>query len=276
METKEPFTNISKWLTKNGESRIIKWNNSVKINAKGEIENTFSIGVDITDRKLAETELKNTNRDLELYASILRHDLGNDLQVIFSTNEVAEMLTPKGSELIEFIEANKAAADRMSRLLDVFGRPEKEAEKTIVSLIENISIQARKAHKNLTIRVKYPKTMKGTRIAGGRLLHTVFVNLFRNAAQYAGPKPTVNVKLSQDGERVRIDVVDDGPGIPKKLHAKLFERGSSAKESGLGLNLCKRVLEAYGGSIELVKSPPGQGASFRVSLLKEESQLSKD
>jgi two-component system sensor histidine kinase KdpD len=97
------------------------------------------------------------------------------------------------------------------------------------------------------------------------------VNLFRNSAQYAGSNPIVNVKISQKGQHIQIDVKDDGPGIPKKLHAKLFQRGTTTTGGGLGLNLCKRVLEAYSGSIELVTTPSEKGAAFRILLPIEQT-----
>jgi PAS domain S-box-containing protein len=64
-----------------------KWGevSSTPIRRGGKVVALFTLVRDIHDRKLAEMELKNTNRDLELYTSLLRHDLGNDLQVIFST-----------------------------------------------------------------------------------------------------------------------------------------------------------------------------------------------
>jgi PAS domain S-box-containing protein len=244
---------------------------STPIKRDGKVIALFTLVRDIHDRKLAEIELKNINRDLELYASLLRHDLGNDLQVIFSTTEIAQMVTPEDSELYDFLLATKASAERMTRLLDVFGRPEKEAEKEIVALIERVADQASTAHKQLKIKLKATQKIRGIRVTGGRLLPMVFDNIFRNAAQHAGEKPVVTVSITQDNDLVKIDIVDNGPGIPKKLLPKLFERGAATTDSGLGLNLCKRVLEAYGGSIELIKSLPNKGAAFRIFLPLEES-----
>ena len=250
-----------------------KWGevSSTPIKRGGNVVALFTLVRDIHDRKLAELELKHTNRDLELYASLLRHDLGNDLQVIFSTTEIAQMVTPEDSELYEFLMATKASAERMTRLLDVFGRPEKEAEKEIVAIIERVANQASTAHKQLKIKVKAPQKIQRIRVTGGRLLPMVFDNIFRNAAQHAGAKPVVDVSITRDQNHVKIDIIDNGPGIPKKLLPKLFERGAATTESGLGLNLSKRVLEAYGGSIELIESPLKKGAAFRIILPLEET-----
>jgi PAS domain S-box-containing protein len=252
-------------------SRVWGEVSSKQVYRDGEVVALYSLVRDIHDRKLAEIDLRNTNRDLELYASLLRHDLGNDLQVIFSTTEVAQMMISEASELSEFIEATRAAADRMTRLLDIFGRPDKEAEKEIVQLIQRVAKQAMQTHKQLTIKVSAAQKLKGVRVAGGRLLPMVFVNLFRNAAQHAGAKPKVLVKIAQKGNLVQIDVVDNGPGISKKLQAKLFARGTTSNGGGLGLNLSKRVLEAYGGSIELMAKPVKEGAGFRIFIPVEQT-----
>ncbi len=257
------------FIAKDG-SRIWGEVSSTMVMREGKVVALYSLVRNIHDRKLAEMELQNTNRDLELYASLLRHDLGNDLQVIFSTAEVAKMITPPESELAEFNEATGAAAERMVRLLDVFGRPDKEAEREIVALLERVAKQAMKTHKELTISIKAPAKTRNLRVIGGRLLPMVFDNIFRNAVQHAGPRPKVNVTVAQDQNRVNIKIIDNGSGVPKTLRARLFERGTSTTGSGLGLNLCKRVLEAYGGSIQLVKSPPNKGAAFRIELQIEE------
>ncbi|MDO8055379.1 MAG: PAS domain S-box protein, partial [Candidatus Hermodarchaeota archaeon] len=252
-------------------SRIWGEISSTPITRNGEVVALFSLVRNINDQKLAEIELRNTNRDLELYASLLRHDLGNDLQVIFSTAEVTQILAPEASEMHELTETTRAAAERMVRLLDLFGRPDKEAEKEIFSLIERVATQATKTHKRLNIQVEAPDEIKGIRVAGGRLLPMVFDNLFRNAAQHAGEQTTVKVTIAQEDSRVRVDIIDNGPGIPKKLQSKLFQRGASTTGSGLGLNLSKRILEAYGGTIELLPAQTGQGAAFRIILPLEKS-----
>ena len=244
---------------------------STPIMRNGEVVALFSLVRNINDQKLAEIELRNTNRDLELYASLLRHDLGNDLQVIFSSAEVAQLLAPKASELNELTETTRAAAERMVRLLDLFGRPDKEAEKEILALIDRVATEATKTYKRLNIKIRAPKEIKGIRVAGGRLLPMVFDNIFRNAAQHAGENTTINVTIAQEKNEVRIDIIDNGPGIPTKLQAKLFQRGVSTTGSGLGLNLSKRILEAYGGSIELLPSKKSQGAAFRIILPLEKS-----
>ena len=105
-------------------------------------------------------------------------------------------------------------------------------------------------------------------------LGQVFLNLLINSAHSVEPGNTqaneVRVELSTDNQgRARVDVVDTGRGILIEHRARLFEpffttkpRGSG---TGLGLSVSRRIVESYGGSLELVSSRPGE-TRFRVTL----------
>ncbi len=228
---------------------------------------TSLIGIvsDITVRKRFELELLNAYKDLELYAALLHHDIGNDLQVIMSSYELAQTQLPKDSELGSTLRMVGVAVNRIADLLALLHIPMEE-EKVIVTLLEHLGQRAQQIHSNLTVVIESDPKARSLYTSSGRLLPLVFENLFRNAAQHAGPNPTVRVTVTPVSDHVQIDIIDDGPGIPSELLPKLFQRGISSTGTGLGLNLCKRVLEAYGGSIELLKPQKGQGAAFRVLL----------
>src|SRR6185312_7090935 len=90
----------------------------------------------------------------------------------------------------------------------------------------------------------------------GARLEQVLVNLLSNALKYAIGAP-VRVGLRRVGEWVELIVQDEGPGIPKEHQARIFRRFeravSSKKVSGMGLGLfiCRGILEAHEGTIEL-------------------------
>jgi signal transduction histidine kinase len=108
-------------------------------------------------------------------------------------------------------------------------------------------------------------------VAGDRLeLVQVFDNLFTNAARHGGPEvSTITVTSEQGPDTVTIEVCDDGRGVDAGDRAsifRLFQRGRSAggAGSGVGLNLTRRIVEAHGGTIELLDNDPG--ARFRLCL----------
>jgi signal transduction histidine kinase len=98
-------------------------------------------------------------------------------------------------------------------------------------------------------------------------------NLVRNAIKYMGDSATrrIVVRVREEGERVRTEVADTGPGIPPETRASLFElyfrgRHERGKEGlGLGLATVKRLAEAHGGSVG-VSSEVGRGSTFHFLL----------
>jgi signal transduction histidine kinase len=100
-------------------------------------------------------------------------------------------------------------------------------------------------------------------------IHQVLVNLILNAldAMPQGGELLVEVRPQTEPPGVRVRLHDTGPGIPANVLARLFEPFVSSKETGLGLGLsiCRRLLEAHGGSITGANDPAG-GAVFTFTL----------
>jgi two-component system phosphate regulon sensor histidine kinase PhoR len=99
----------------------------------------------------------------------------------------------------------------------------------------------------------------------------LLLNLLENAVKYG--KGEISVYLGQVGERLRLVVSDQGPGIPRDEQKRIFDRfyrtrearGTNVRGSGIGLALVKHIAEAHGGGVA-VESEPGRGASFIVDV----------
>jgi two-component system, sensor histidine kinase ChiS len=107
--------------------------------------------------------------------------------------------------------------------------------------------------------------------ADPRRLAQVFDNLLINSQKYA-PDARINIVVQASSDRVTIRFSDDGPGInPKSLplvFTKFFrdpESAGKARGSGLGLSICKQIIELHNGEIT-ASSPPGSGAIFTIIL----------
>ena len=104
----------------------------------------------------------------------------------------------------------------------------------------------------------------------GVRLAQVFENLFTNAVKYAPSSPII-VLLNQVGESMLVSFIDRGPGIPKESLPFIFERfyrvrsDKSVTGTGLGLYICKQIIDAHRGKI-WAESLPGQGTTFFIEL----------
>ncbi len=125
--------------------------------------------------------------------------------------------------------------------------------------------EARK--RKVALLVRAPGALRGT--VDGSLVRRAFENLLHNAIEFAAQNPPgqVTAELSRKGDRVRMVVEDDGPGVPPTEVNRIFQPYYSSKSggTGLGLALCKQVFEAHGGSIRYEPSPLG-GARFVAEL----------
>ena len=139
------------------------------------------------------------------------------------------------------------------------------------SLIKSVYAQfsASAQEKNLRIRLeeKDPAVIIGDEV----LLREVLVNIVNNAIKYTPEGGEVALWIERGETQSRIVVADTGCGIPENEIPWIFDRfyqvdkSRSSQGSGLGLSICKWIVEAHQGSI-LVESAAGQGSRFIVSL----------
>jgi two-component system cell cycle sensor histidine kinase/response regulator CckA len=234
----------------------------------GDITHFVAVKEDITRNVIAEEKLRNSYQDLELYASFLSHDIRNDLQILMNYADAALTLVKDNSQAHEYIGNVQAASERMVNLLDVFGRPAEEDETDIIKIIAKTAVQAEKAHPGLKINLGTSEKDAKTRSA--RLMPIVFDNLFRNAAEFSLGDVRVDIHVCRKNNMICVEVHDNGPGISEEIKPKLFTKGASSTGGGYGLYLTRKVIEAYGGSIELMEKEDHEGASFLIKLPAKE------
>ena len=138
------------------------------------------------------------------------------------------------------------------------------------ALIKDVILRSKLHHPALDIQVEITEPIKPIQADPRRLAQTL-ENLISNAVKYA-PGAPVKVKIAELSDGVRIEVSDTGPGIPEKYQAKLFDRffripdsQNTTRGTGLGLFICKQIVQAHNGKIDLV-SRVGEGSTFRIYL----------
>ena len=110
-------------------------------------------------------------------------------------------------------------------------------------------------------------------MADPKALEQIVTNLLDNAIKYSGPGGTVTLRARPLGDRIRLEIEDDGPGIPRKHHARLFERFYRVDKgrsrgmggTGLGLSIVKHLAEAMHGRVGYAPVTP-HGSVFWLDL----------
>lgn len=206
-------------------------------------------------------------------ADHIAHELNNPLTGIHSLSQVLIKETVNENQLNQdLIEVEKAALrcqNIINNLLD-FSKEQTEERRSSVDLKEVIE-----------------KTMPFLKSVMGQfersidlsddinvyvdpqLIQQVVFNLINNACQAMGEKGVLKIKCTVEGELALFSVQDSGPGVPKDILDQVFEPFFTTKPqgegTGLGLSVCKNIIESYGGELYVV-SLEGRGAEFGFKL----------
>ncbi|MDF1540693.1 MAG: ATP-binding protein [Candidatus Thorarchaeota archaeon] len=125
---------------------------------------------------------------------------------------------------------------------------------SFVRSLQMIAMKAEEGYSHIRIRVESTAQARQFDYARSRLMPMVWMNIFRNTAQHAGPEPEVLVSISYEEDSFYITVVDNGPGISDEDAEWLFVRGTREERDfrGMGLYLARTIIESHGGTIELL------------------------
>ena len=144
--------------------------------------------------------------------------------------------------------------------------------KGLEELIESAIHRLRRELEGRNIHVHIDPSFPPLWVAG-ELMEKVFVNLLENAARYTPPGSTIEIQGHSQGEQAQIIVSDDGPGLPPGMESRVFEKyfrgrttvADGQRGIGLGLAICRSVVNAHGGEIRAENRQP-HGARFIISL----------
>jgi signal transduction histidine kinase len=224
-------------------------------------------------------ELERSNRDLEDYAAVASHDLQGPLATIGMHAELLQrrLGTEREQEamLAERIVYSSRSLTSLVRDLLAYSRAGNAQPSHERVALDDV---VERAIDNLAAPIAEARAEVGAEplpdVVGDRaLLAQVFQNLIANAVKFSdGGIPTVRVRAEPEGEhRVRVSVEDSGIGIAPEQAEGIFRpfhrlHGDDHYEgSGIGLAICRRVVEAHGGRIWAEPRPEG-GTAFRLTL----------
>lgn len=245
----------------------------------------LAMAMDVTERKRAETQLENyarelerSNEDLQQFAYAASHDLREPLRSIKGYLDLLDKRFGDGlqDEAEEFVEHATAGADRMDALITSLlaysrvGTDDARREPVDLSEVwrevaEDLSLRVER--EDARIEVGELPTVRGDPAQLRRLLQ----NLVANAIDHAGPSPQVRVRAEETDDGWVLQVADDGPGVPEEDRERIFDvfhrldANPDEPGTGIGLAICRRIVERHGGEIEVTDSELG-GACFRLEL----------
>jgi len=217
---------------------------------------------------------------------MVAHDLRNPLGSIGSLTEFLQedgAAGRLGANQLDLINCIHDAVQTMLQLVN---------ELVDVSVIEAGELRINPAAVSLRALIEESATLnrinaakKGTRIecavadlpaairADGPKIRQVIDNLINNAVKFSPPHSTVRIEAATRDGQCTVAVLDEGPGIPPNERHKLFKEfgrtsvspTAGEKSTGLGLAICRRIIEAHGGAI-CAENRPGRGSIFRFQL----------
>jgi signal transduction histidine kinase len=221
-------------------------------------------------------ELERSNRDLEQFAYVASHDLQEPLRKVAGFCQLlqkryAGTLDERADEYIHYaVDGAQRMQELISDLLS-FSRVGRTTER--FELVDLDSV-ARAAWTQVEAPTDARLEVRGTlpAVAGdAALLRALFANLFANSLKFAGDEPPcVELTTVERDDRWEITVQDNGIGVAPEFADRIFvifqrlHTRDAYEGTGIGLALCKRIVEFHGGSITL--DPSDHGARFTISL----------
>ncbi len=283
-------------VTKDGRHVPVSLSGSVMHDEDGEIQGMVCVAQDITERKQTQEilerqtqELARSNSELEQFAWVASHDLQEPLRMVASYTQLLSKRY-KGkldADADEFIAFAVDGAMRMRRLINALlelsrvGARGKDFEATDCEAIYDrtlVNLQGLVEESGAVVTHDRLPTVMGD----GTQLGQLFQNLIANAIKFRGDEQlTVHVGAEQRNGHWEFCVSDNGIGIDPEYAERIFVvfqrlHGKGDRPgTGIGLSICKKIVELHGGRI-WVKSQPDEGAAFYFTLPLNEEKSSHE
>lgn len=224
---------------------------------------------------------------ITIYSISIRNKSTQNLVWAGMARETAHQLGTPLTSLqgwIEILKEQEGSADisgemekdieRLRLISDRFGKigsaPHLE-EHNIISQVENMIVYMRRIAPGKVTLALHTESESVTANISAPLFDWVIENLIKNALDALGGKGSIDIFIRQNDNHILIDIKDSGKGISSQHLSKIFKPGFSTKKRGwgLGLSLCKRIIEQYHkGQLSVKNTEAGKGTTFRIVLNK--------
>ena len=249
------------FMTKKGERIYCLISFSAWRDNNGKIIGYRGIVHNITNRKNYERQLLELNETLKIINKILRHDILNELTVVMS---ICDLIETENHHLKDkMIKTIYKSVDLIEKMRELEQAVTSGGQMKIYNL-QNVILEITKNYPDIEFSIS-----GDCNVMADGALNSVIDNLIRNAVVH-GKTDRIDFKIDQEENFCIMKVMDYGKGIPDEIKMNIFEEGASFGENkgtGLGLYIVKKVIERYGGTIEVEDNKPS-GAVFRIKFKK--------
>ncbi len=262
-----------------GASKIARDVTEAKAIARALAASKERLARELFEHKKTESELSKSNRELEQFAYIASHDLQEPLHMVSSfvdllARRVSGKLDENEKEYLDFIRQGSKQAKTLIRELLEYSRIGRSTDqqpidlnKVMVEVTSSLQFVIEESKAELDF-----KDLPTVRASHLEMLQ-LFQNLLSNALKYRGERPLhIEIRASKKSEGAWLFAVkDNGIGIEPQYNERIFamfQRLGTQSESsgtGIGLAVCKKIVEHYGGAI-WVESELGKGSTFFFTL----------
>jgi signal transduction histidine kinase len=217
--------------------------------------------------------------ELELFAGRVAHDVLGPLGAASLALDVAATEATPGSRTARLVGSGRSGLRRARTIADALlefaragAQPTPGERADVAEVVRAVADEVEPEAKLRGVAVDVDLAPGLAVGCGPGMLTSIVSNLVRNAVKYVGDGAgrRVTIRARPAGMFVRLEVEDDGPGLPPGLGVNAFQpyvRGAATGKPGIGLGLAtvKKVTEAHGGRVD-VRSAPGEGCRFEVDL----------
>lgn len=271
--------------SKTGKKYWVSIRGQALYNKKNEIVKFFAIQEDITSKKHLEEQqeelvenLAKSNKELEDYAQIVSHDLKSPLRSIHSLITWIKEDNDKefNDKTLKYLSMVENKVEKMDHLIEGILTYSKIDKVNLISeqvntyeIVQNIiNIIHIPAHIKVIVANDLP-VIKADRFR----IQQLFQNIISNAVSYNDkPNGTIQIDWKMQDNNYLFSIKDNGPGIAKKNHEKIFQifqsLNNNSKSTGLGLSIVKKIIDTYNGTI-WIESEIGQGTTFYFTIPRQ-------
>jgi len=243
----------------------------------------------VDDLRAAQLAAQTEQLRSALLASVshdLRTPLASIIGSVSSVLEYRDILTPEDQrDLLQTVLDESQRLNRyIQNLLDMtrFGAQEIELRREWVDWNDIVSVALERfgpALQKFDVAIDISPAASLIYVHG-TLIEQVLVNILDNASDFSEPGGAIRVSVYLDGDSTVIDVSDQGPGIPEDEREKVFEMFYMAGQPddrrhgvGLGLAICRSIVEAHGGTIQALPAGDAEGTCMRIRLPVAENPI---